>query len=286
VRRVGLIPNLNKERAGEATGKLLKWLEQHGVVVTVPEAEGRAIGRPDLARPLADLAEEVEAAVVLGGDGTLLSAAKPLAREGKPLLGINLGHLGFLSEVEIGEAEEALQRLLRGEYTVENRMMLEVSVLRQGRSVNQRHALNDVVVNRGAVARIITLEAVAGDERIERFRGDGLIVATPTGSTAYSLAAGGPILAPQLEAILLTPICPHTLYARSLVLRPDARLRIRVLASSEEVALTVDGQAGQALSAGDELAIRRSPLVTRLIRIKPPGFFRVVHTRLSHISPL
>lgn len=283
---IGLIPNLHKERAQAAAHQLLQWLEERGIEVAVPEVEARALGRPELAHPWADLAEKVEAAVVLGGDGTLLSAAKPLASCGKPLLGINLGHLGFLSEVEIGEAEEALARLLRGEYSVENRMMLEATVVRQGRPSERYHALNDVVVNRGTVARIITLEAVAGDERIERFRGDGLIVATPTGSTAYSLAAGGPILAPQLEAILLTPICPHTLYARSLVLRPDARLRIRVLASSEEVALTVDGQAGEALSAGDELAIQRSPLVTRLIRLRPPGFFRVVHTRLSHISPL
>ncbi|MDI6870035.1 MAG: NAD(+)/NADH kinase [Bacillota bacterium] len=286
MKRIGLIPNLNKERAHEATLNLLAWLAEHGVAVVVPETEAQAVGRPELARPLAVLAEEVEAAVVLGGDGTLLSAAKPLAREGKPLLGINLGHLGFLSEIEIGEAEEALDRLLRGDYTIERRMMLVATVMRRGCAVEQHHALNDVVVNRGAVARIITLEAVAGDERIERFRGDGLIVATPTGSTAYSLAAGGPILAPQLEAILLTPICPHTLYARSLVLRPDARLKIRVLASSEEVALTVDGQVGQALTTGDELTIERSPLVTKLVRLKPPGFFRVVHTRLSHLASL
>lgn len=286
MRRLGLIPNLKKERVADATSHLLSLLESRGVAATLPEEEAAVVGRSELGRPLADLATGVEAAVVLGGDGTILSAAKSLAPAGVPLLGINLGHLGFLSEVELSEAEEALDRLIRGEFTVEPRMMLEASVTRQGLVEQRLHALNDVVINRGTRARIITLEAVAGDERIERFRGDGLIVATPTGSTAYSLAAGGPILAPEVEAILLTPICPHTLYARSLVIRPDDRLKIRVLASSEEVALTVDGQIGQGLSAGDEVTIQRSPLVTRLIRLKPPGFFRVVRTRLAHLAPL
>jgi NAD+ kinase len=284
--RVGLMPNLRKERAWEATREVLRLLEDRGAVVALPEPEAAELGRPELGRPLASLAEEVEVAVVLGGDGTLLSAAKPLARTGKPLLGINLGHLGFLSEVEIGEAEEALDRLVRGDFRVERRMMLEAAVVRRGGPPEQFVALNDVVINRGTLARIITLEAVAGDERIERFRGDGLIVATPTGSTAYSLAAGGPLLVPQLEAILLTPICPHTLYARSLVLRPDSRLEIRVLATSEEAALTVDGQVGPALATGDEVRIERSALTTSLVRLKPPGFFRVVHTRLSHLGPL
>lgn len=286
MKRIGLIPNLAKERAREATCDVLRFLEDRGVSVLLPEAEARGVGRPELGRPIDALAGEVEAAVVLGGDGTLLHAAKPLARAGRPLLGINLGHLGFLSELEVGEAPEALERLLRGQYELETRMMLEATVVRQNRSEEHYDALNDVVINRGTRARIITLEASAGDERIERFRGDGLIAATPTGSTAYSLAAGGPILAPQLEAILLTPICPHTLYARSLVLRPDARLRIRVMSSSEEVALTVDGQVGQGLVAGDEVTIQRSRLVTNLVRLKPAGFFRVVHTRLSHLGPL
>lgn len=285
MKRIGLMPNLRKERALEASGELLRWLEERGVEILLPEAEAAALGRPALGRPVEALAEEVEAAIVLGGDGTLLAAAKPLARTGKPLLGINLGHLGFLSEVEIGEAEGALERLLRGEFTLERRMMLQATVIRRRCPEERHHALNDVVINRGTLARIITLEAVAGDERIERFRGDGLIVATPTGSTAYSLAAGGPILSPQLEAILLTPICPHSLYARSLVLGPGVQLRIRVLASSEEVALTVDGQVSEALNAGDEVTIVRSPLVTSLVRLKPPGFFRVVHTRLSHLTP-
>ncbi|HHW15463.1 MAG TPA: NAD(+)/NADH kinase [Firmicutes bacterium] len=285
MKRIGLMPNLRKERAHEASRGLLRWLEARGVEVILPEQEARAIGRPELGRPLEILAEEAEAAVVLGGDGTLLAAAKTLAPTGKPLLGINLGQLGFLSEVEIGEAEAALQRLLEGEFTLERRMMLQATVVRRRCPEECHHALNDVVINRGTLARIITLEAVAGEERIERFRGDGLIVATPTGSTAYSLAAGGPILSPQLDAILLTPICPHSLYARSLVLGPEVRLRIRVLASSEEVALTVDGQVGEALNAGDEVTIVRSPLVTSLVRLKPPGFFRVVHTRLSHLTP-
>lgn len=284
--RLGLIPNLHKERAFEATREVLRLLEERGVEVVLPADAAPQLGRGELGRPLAVLAREVEAAVVLGGDGTLLSAAKPLAVTEKPLLGINLGHLGFLSEVEIGEAAGALDRLVRGEYAVEERMMLEATVARRGCPEERRHALNDVVINRGALARIITLEATAGDERIERFRGDGLIVATPTGSTAYSLAAGGPIVAPQVQAILLTPICPHTLYARSLVLRPEAHLNIRVLASSGEVALTVDGQEAPQLTTGDEVRIARSAFVTRLVRLKAPGFFRVVHTRLSHLAPL
>lgn len=286
MKRIALIPNLQKERATQATLDLLGLLKEHGTEVILPEAEARELGRADLGRPMAVLAEEAEAAVVLGGDGTLLHAAKPLARTGRPLLGINLGHLGFLSEVEVGEAPEALERLLRGDYSVEHRMMLEAAIVRHGRLEERYDALNDVVINRGTLARIITLEALAGDERIERYRGDGLVIATPTGSTAYSLAAGGPILSPQVEAILLTPICPHSLYARSLVLRPDSQLRIRLQASSEEAAVTVDGQAGVGLATGDEVRIRRSELVTKLVRLRPPGFFRVVHTRLSHLGPL
>lgn len=284
--RVGLMPNLRKERAWEATREVLRFLEGLGAAVVLPEREASELGRPELGNSLEALAETIDVAIVLGGDGTLLSAAKPLARTGKPLLGINLGHLGFLSEVEIGEAEGALDQLVRGDYRVEDRMMLEATVVRRGREQERFVALNDVTINRGTLARIITLEAVAGDERIERFRGDGLIVATPTGSTAYSLAAGGPLVVPQLEAILLTPICPHTLYARSLVLPSDSRLEIRVLATSEEAALTVDGEAGPPLGTGDEVRFARSALKTRLVRVKPSGFFRVVHTRLSHLGPL
>ncbi|MGE5507122.1 MAG: NAD(+)/NADH kinase [Chitinophagales bacterium] len=283
--RIGLIPNLRKERAAGATREVVDGLERRGVTVVLPETEAGEVGRPDLGSSVEALAAGCDVAVVLGGDGTLLTAAKPLAAAGRPILGINLGHLGFLAEVEMGEVGDALDRLVRGEYRIEERMMLTATVRRPKRPEQEYLALNDVVLNRGTLARIVTLEAVAGDERIERFRGDGLIVSTPTGSTAYSLAAGGPILSPSLEAILLTPICPHTLYARSLVLPSEAQLKLRVLASSEEVMLTVDGQAGEGLSAGDEVAIRRAPQVTRLIRIKPRGFFRVVQTRLSHIGP-
>lgn len=283
--RIGLVPNLRKERAAGATREVVAGLERRGVHVLLPTAEAGEVGRPDLGVPASTLAGEIELAVVLGGDGTLLTAAKPLAAAGRPILGINLGHLGFLAEVEMGEVDEALDRLVRGEYRIEERMMLTATVRRPKRPEQEYLALNDVVLNRGTLARIVTLEAVAGDERIERFRGDGLIVSTPTGSTAYSLAAGGPILSPSVAAILLTPICPHTLYARSLVLPSEVELRLRVLASSEEVMLTVDGQAGEGLRAGDEVSIVRAPVVTRLIRIKPPGFFRVVQTRLSHIGP-
>jgi NAD+ kinase len=281
--RIGLIPNLRKGRALETAARLIDLIEQLGRRPVLSPDVARRLGRADLGveGPIGPI---IEAAVVLGGDGTILSAAKPLSQHGTPILGINVGHLGFLAEVEVADMECAVQSLVAGDYWVEERMMLEARVS-CGETEHRWIALNDVVVNRGSLARVVTLEAFVGEEWIEKFRGDGLIVATPTGSTAYSLAAGGPIISPAVSAMVVTPICPHRLTARAMVLEDAAKVRICVLASGEEVTLSVDGQVGHTLNPGDEVRVCRAPEVTKLVKVKERAFFRAVHSRMSRVAP-
>lgn len=281
MKRIGLFPYLHKEEAVNGARQLLYFLDREKVQVLLLPETAQALGRPELAVEEKEFGERAEAVVVLGGDGTILAAARRVAPWGTPLLGINVGHLGFLTEADMAGAETAIQDLLQGTYTVDERMMLRAEVYQERRIVASFLALNDVVVNRGTMARIVTLPTFVNGEWVEDFRGDGLIVATPTGSTAYALAAGGPVVSPAVPALLLTPICPHMLAVRPIVLPPDSEVQIRIASRQEEIRLTADGQLGQPLEPASVVIVRRAEEVARLIHIKPGGFFRLLRSRLG-----
>lgn len=218
--------------------------------------------------------------LVLGGDGTLLSAARYVREKEVPILGVNLGGLGFLTEISVDELADMLTLCLKGDYTVSRRTMLDAVVKREGDDIFALTVLNDAVITKDALARIIDIETYVDDQYLVTFKADGLILSTPTGSTGYSLAAGGPILYPSLSHIVLTPICPHMLTNRPIILPEEVAVRIRLRSPEERVILTLDGQVGFPLEYGDEVVVRTSPFKVNLIRSASKGYFEILRTKL------
>ncbi|MDB4966410.1 MAG: ATP-NAD/AcoX kinase [Myxococcales bacterium] len=229
-----------------------------------------------------ELVEAIDLLVVLGGDGTLLHGAAIVADQKVPILGVNLGHLGFLTSCAPADARSAIDRALGGELPLEQRLRLRVDVVRGsgGGEHVTRYACNDAVVSQGALARLIELEAFLDDRLITRYRADGLIVATPTGSTAYNLAAGGPIVTSEVRAFVMTPICPHTLTHRPVVVQATSRVTVRLASPADHVQLTVDGQWGTNLSDGDRVEISQAVEPLRLFR-SPQSYFDVLREKMN-----
>jgi NAD+ kinase len=259
---VGLCLKPGQPQAAGAARGLVKWLDDRGLRVLLDDEAAERTG--GAATPRADLAPAAQLVIVLGGDGTLLSVARALGEHAVPILGVNLGTLGFLTEIALDELFAALDRVLRGEFRIEPRMRLDVRAWRGDVELGRFLALNDAVLTKADLARMIDLETRASGAPVTTYHADGLIVATPTGSTAYSLSAGGPILLPELEAFVLTPICPHTLTQRPIVLPQGAEIEIHV-SSRDDVQLTVDGQEGLVLRQGDAVVVRRSPHPVHLV---------------------
>ncbi|HEV2358185.1 MAG TPA: NAD(+)/NADH kinase [bacterium] len=293
---VGLLVNVDKLRADDDVGRLaseaVTLLASRRVAVVVNEESARTLGVPDLGVPDADLVRRADVLVVFGGDGTILRAARLTARDGIPILGVNLGGFGFLAEVHDQAVEDALLRVLAGDYRVDERMMLQAQVCRdgapedggtagRGRVIRELLALNDVVVAKSGYARILRIRTDVNEDHLATHLADGLIVATPTGSTAYSLSAGGPILHPELDAIVLTPICAHTLNARAVVLSANEAITVRVQPTGAPSVLTVDGQEGEPLEPDDVIRVARAPYRTRLVRLGRTGFYRLLRAKLS-----
>ncbi len=280
---VALLPHTGKEKALELARRLIDRFGRDGVGVWLDGEAAALLGRPDLAGSEEELAR-AGFALAIGGDGAFLKAARLAAPHGVPILGVNVGRLGFLTAVEPSSVDEAIDRVLRGEYELEERLMLQAVLVRGGKPLRTYFGLNDAVVTRGVFARLVELEAYVGEELVGSFVGDGIIVATPTGSTAYSLSAGGPILHPELQALVLTPICPHTIGARTLVTLPGETVRIRLAhptTHSKDAMLTVDGQAGEALLPGDEVQVARAPMRARLLRLEGRSFYTLMQARLG-----
>lgn len=270
-------PNPEKDQVRGLVVKIHGWLSQHGFEMVIPQDLAEAVGMPEHGvswDSLLGLA--VDWAVVLGGDGTLLLAAKQMAPMNVPILGVNLGHLGFLTEVEVPELNGALGALVQGQYEIEERHLLEARVLRDGQEMAQFQAMNDVVVAKGPFARLINLETFVNQAYVTTYPADGLIVATPTGSTAYSLSAGGPILSPDLNIMVMTPICPHSFFDRSIVISSEHEVRIRLRTIHRETLLTIDGQNSHPLEDGDEVVVRSSATTIRLMRRPGWSFFHVL----------
>lgn len=241
----------------------------------------REIGRDEIGVPLDDFPEHVNLVFVLGGDGTLLGVARRFAEHRLPILGFNVGNLGFLSEAEPEDLSMAVDRVMTGDYYVEERLMLDAEVIRNGQVIEKGTALNDVGIAKGSFRRMITCTVKMSGMFLGSYSGDGLIVSTPTGSTAYSLSCGGPIVYPGIQALLLTPICPHTLTSRPMVLPADAVLEITVSASHHDMGITIDGQMGYPLQEGDIVRVKRSAFPALLIKWQERSFFEVVRRKLQ-----
>jgi len=256
IRSVGVLLKRDQPQAADTVRSLHKWLAERGVEAAFDENSAVFCDEP--AHSASQLAAHADLLVVLGGDGTLLSVARAVGTRRVPILGINLGTLGFLTEVNVDEMFEALEVVLDGRAEVVSRLRIEAVAVRGGRELGRFRALNDVVVDKNALSRMIDVGVEADGATVTTYHADGLIVATPTGSTAYSLSAGGPLVMPGTDVVVLTPICPHALTQRPLVLPHSARVEIVVGTRGGEVSLTVDGQEGLPLRDGDRVLIERS----------------------------
>ena len=281
MRRIGIIAKPDALQARHVLQELTALLHARALTVLVDEETG-AVSAPGVeVVPRTRLAGLVDLIIVLGGDGTLLSAARLVGGLGVPILGVNLGGLGFLTATPEEDLAGAMDALFQGRYIVEERMMLATQIHRQGTQMGESLALNDVVVMKGTMGRIINLEVQVDGQFVTSYRGDGLIVSTPTGSTAYSLAAMGPIVFPTLEALLLTPICPHTLTNRPIVLPAAGRIEIHLHADAQAVMLMIDGQVGYPLEGKDIVEVRCAEARIKLVRFAQPDYFQVLRTKLK-----
>lgn len=261
--------------------RLSRWLERQGKNCVLVEASG---GKPSATpAPEMDFPGTFDLAVVLGGDGTMLGVVRQMAGRGQsdiPVLGVNLGGLGFMTAVSSDEMLPAMERVLAGDFEAPPRMMLRAEVKRHSKIIEEYTALNDLVINKDALARIIELHLQAGNRHVTTFKADGLIVSTPTGSTAYNLSAGGPICHPSLDCVLVTPICSFALSNRPLLLGPLTELRITMGERSVQTTLTCDGQVGLELQPGDEVHVHRSPQTVRIIHSPFKDYFEILRTKL------
>jgi len=261
--------------------EVVDWLKRHGYEVLIDKETGSYLPAR-AALPRDELAyKKPEFVLVLGGDGTMLAAARALAEAKIPVLGVNLGTLGFLTEVSLSELYPTLEALVQERCAVEVRSMLHCHLMRQGKRVAHFDALNDAVIHKSAMARIMEFEIQVDDRFVASYRADGLIVATPTGSTAYSLAAGGPVVSPEVAAFIITPISPHMLTHRPVVVKDSRIVKILVIGTPEEAFLTVDGQVGIPVLEGDHITCKKSAREVRLLRHADRTFFDVLRMKLK-----
>lgn len=278
---IGIFINLDKPAVHPVLEQLLIWAKERPARILMPPIEAKALGHAEFAQDTSRWPTEVRACIVLGGDGTFLSAAEAVAPRGIPLIGVNLGRLGFFSELEQDQVVRGLTQLLDGPSQIDERMMLQAQLVGPGGIGEQFLALNDVVVSKGPLARLVHVEVQVDGQQVDTYPADGLIVATPTGSTAYSLSAGGPVITPNLSSILVTPICAHSLHARPLVISPTSELRVRLVGLQGDTLITIDGQRGRRLQPGDVLAVKRSAHTARLLRRPGFNFFGVLTRKLK-----
>jgi NAD+ kinase len=279
IRSIGLCLKPDQPQLGVLVCELQKWLRDHGVEVLLGREAAQATGQEGMAR--SELAEHVDLVVVLGGDGTLLAVARAVGERSVPILGVNLGTLGFLTEISQDELFPTLEDVLADRFRVETRMRLDVRVEHGDRELGRYLALNDAVIAKTALSRMIDLETWTDDVEVTTYHGDGLIIATPTGSSAYSLSAGGPLLLPGIGAIVLTPICPHALTQRPIVLPESCRVEIRISDTrGSEVHLTVDGQVGRQLRDGDRVTLCASKAPLQMLVPPDRNRFEVMRNKL------
>jgi NAD+ kinase len=284
--RIGIIAKRNKPEAVAVVRNLVEWLRPKKIQVyiekeieellspTLSEGNWKSVERDEMPR-------DVEMMIVLGGDGTLLSVGRQVWNRNIPILGVNLGGLGFLTEITLDELYSVLEKVLQDDFEINERETLKAGVIRRGKRIAEFVVLNDAVINKGALARIIDLETTINGEYLSTFRSDGLIISTPTGSTAYNLSAGGPIVYPSLHTIIITPICPHTLTIRPIIIPDDVKIRALLKSRDEEVTLTLDGQQGFTLKFEDVVEVGKAE--GRILLIKSPyrHYFELLREKLK-----
>jgi len=285
IQRVGVVVKPHQPDALQTLCRLAEWLNERGITL---------LGGPDIERERIEhetgcsvqvveqnqLATSVDLMLVLGGDGTMIATARMVGDADVPVMGVNYGGLGYLAEFRIEELFDALESILKGQYKLEKRVMLAVELFRGEEHVSGNRVLNDVVINKSALARIIEIQAYLNQQFVNSFRADGLIISTPTGSTAYNLSAGGPVIYPSMNAIVITPICPFTLSNRPIVVPDDAEIELRLKTEQEEVALTLDGQVGFPLKVEDRVVIHKSRTTFNLVQPMNRNYFEVLRDKL------
>jgi NAD+ kinase len=282
IRTIGLFGKYGSNDVGGVIERLCAFLFKRGLEVLLEDATAEFIEQKCAgSRPLADIGRDIDLAIVVGGDGTMLHVARNLAPFGVPLVGVNLGHLGFLTDVPTHRMYDELTHILDGDFHSEERILLDAEVVRDDKVLHAANAFNDVVVNKGQLARLIEFEIYVNDEFVNSTRADGVIIATPTGSTAYALSAGGPILHPTLPAIVRVPICPHTLSDRPLAVSSDSHIEILMISTSQQSAhVTLDGQTSFSLQDHDRVRVRRAAQPVVLFHPSGRNHYDVLRAKL------
>jgi len=279
MKKIGIISKTGIPEPLKILKELMKWLKQKRCEIYVDSETAALLNIEGYSR--SQIPSSADFIIVLGGDGTMLSVARLVGDKGIPILGVNIGGLGFLTAVQKDELYEVLEKILAGECSVEERIMLTACVIRHSECISEYIVVNDVVVNKGALARIIDLETYIDHNYVATFRADGLIVSTPTGSTAYALSAGGPILYPTLNSIILAPICPHTLTNRPIVLPDSVTVEIVLKSRNEDVFLTIDGQVGFSLRQNDVVEVKKSQFKAKFFLPCERDYFEILRTKLK-----
>lgn len=282
---IGIIPNTIKDINFEMTNQFVQWICEKNCTPLISEQVAFATNLKEYGADLNKIYSDADFLIVLGGDGTLLRVARNAALHNTPILGINLGTLGFLTDVEKSEAKNSFEKIIAGDYTLEKRMMLHTNVLTQITAHETLLGLNDICITRGGFMTIVKLEIYINDEFVDVFSADGIIISTPTGSTAYNLSAGGPILVPSAEMMVITPICPHSMYSRSFVVSGDDNIKIKVgQIDNNDVILSVDGRMTNILKNNDIVSIRKSKYYTTIIKTNGLGFYKVLRQKINGVG--
>ncbi len=282
MKQVSIITNMDKDKDLKITKQVISILDKFNTKIVMNEdiCDILKISKYKIAEQR--LYSEPDFIIVLGGDGTLLNVARQSAEYGTPIIGINLGHLGFLVELENSNLESSFEKIFSDNYTIDTRMMIEGTLYREDKPIDTFIALNDIGITRDSFSRIINLKVFVDNNFVDSFPADGIVVSTPTGSTAYSLSAGGPIIDPSMNLLMITPICPHTLHSRSIIVPDNKTINIHVEDSyKHDAMITVDGQHGFTLEASDIIAIKKSTYITKLIRTEDRSFYSILRKKLS-----
>jgi NAD+ kinase len=282
MKRAGIVLHAGKPEAATTARTLVETLASRGVEVLALEADAKRIGLPAVIAA-GTLPDDLDLVFVFGGDGTLLRAAEAIGRSGVPLLGVNFGHLGFLSELERSDLDQGLKRLLDDGFSVEDRLVLEAEV-DHGNRVETLRALNDIIVAKVATGRAVRLAVSIGGEPFVAWAADGIIVATATGSTAYSFSAGGPVVSPQIDCIVVTPVSPHGLFDRSVIVPPSEEILLELMGEDDPASLSADGLPAITLSPGARVRVRAAEDRIRLAKLEPRPFWRLVREKF-HLAP-
>ncbi|MEC9493273.1 NAD(+)/NADH kinase [Flexistipes sp.] len=280
MKNIAIVVKPHAEEVADITIQICDYLKSEGKNVLLEERTASVLGYSDFTTHN-EIKNNADLLIVLGGDGTLISSNRIISGANIPILGVNLGRLGFLTETKVEEALDTVKKVLSGNYKFDNRMKLISDIFYDEEKVFTTEVLNDIVINKGALARIIDIEVHIDNQYVNTYRADGLIISTPTGSTAYTLAAGGPIVYPTLNSIILTPICPHSLTHRPIVIHDDSEIKIRILNDDEKVFITYDGQIGRKMSLKEEIFIYKSPQPVKLIVSQKRNYFALLKEKLG-----